>query len=119
MSSRRDPTPWGLTASTWQALAFLLLGLLAVTNAAWFYNIRVTRAEAAAARPSPEHRRVENVVYETPERRPLPAHAPQQTSELKSVEPLAEEPLADDERCIEGQRFKRTGNGFASDPRPC
>lgn len=70
---KTDPAPWGFSATTWQAFAFLLLGMLALTNAAWFYSIRVAKAEAAAVAPAPEPRRVERVVYQTPDGRPAQA----------------------------------------------
>lgn len=118
MSRKPEPKPWGIAAHVWQGWAFALAGLLAVTNAAWFYTVRVTRSEAAAAAPKAAPRPVETVVYQTPDGRPA---APPQDRSIPApgLQWMPPEPLGADERCIDGRRFKRTGNGFASDSRPC
>ena len=116
MIRKPEPKPWGFGAHVWQGWTFALAGLLALTNAAWFYTVRVARSEAAAAAPKAEPRRVETVVYQTPDGRsiapPAPAPAPAPAERLPP-------PLAPGERCIDGRRFQRTENGFTSSNTPC
>lgn len=100
-------------ANGWQSITFVLIGLLALTNAAWFYKLRTVQAEAASA-PAPRAQPVERVIYQTPDGRP----AAPPTSIAPAV-PRRAAPLAPDETCINGQRFKRQGNGFIQQPNPC
>lgn len=105
---KSDPTPWGFSATAWQAFTFVLLGLLALTNAAWFYNIRVAKAEAATAAPAPEPRRAERVVHQTPDGRPV--QAPRARPAPGPDASQRHRPLASDEQCIQGTRFRVSGN---------
>ncbi|NLC36801.1 MAG: hypothetical protein GX772_10235 [Alcaligenaceae bacterium] len=105
---KSDPTPWGFSAIAWQAFAFVLLGLLALTNAAWFYNIRVAKVEAAAAALAPEPRRVERVIYQTSDGRPVAAPRPRPAPAPAASQ--GQRPLASDEQCIQGTRFRVTGD---------
>lgn len=109
---RPEPKPWGFAAHVWQAWVFVLAGLLALTNAAWFYNMRTARVEAAAAAPAPEPRRVERIIYQTPDGRPVaaPRPAPVRVRE----QPAAPTPLQADEQCIGNTRFKVTGDTWTN-----
>ncbi|MGY1457567.1 hypothetical protein ACW5F0_02810 [Luteimonas sp. A534] len=109
-----DPAPWGFSATAWQALAFVLLGLLALTNAAWFYNVRVARAEAAAVTPAAAPIRTERVIYQTPDGQELagpsayPTPTPAAPVQRRPTDQA--KPLSGDEKCIGGTRFGVSGS---------
>ncbi|GGK05973.1 hypothetical protein GCM10011394_13890 [Luteimonas terricola] len=116
MNRHREIQPWGFSAGAWQALALVLLGILALTNAAWFYNVRVVRAEAAASAPEP--RQTERVIYQTPDGRPVagpgayPAPTPAAPAQRRQRGSVHEQPLASDEHCIDGTRFRVDGSNW-------
>lgn len=109
---KHEPKPWGIAAHTWQAFAFALAGLLAITNAAWFYTVRVARAEAAA--PPPEPRRTERVIYQTPDGRTVPAPTPRPAPAAAPRRVERPAPLAADEECVGTTRFRRSGNTWTN-----
>lgn len=112
MTKRKtDPTPWGFAATSWQAFAFILLGILALSNAAWFYSLRVAKAEAAAAKPTPAATVTERVIYQTADGREV------EQPQVPSYRPAP--PLGPDERCIGGQRIRETPQGFTQLETPC
>lgn len=118
MTRKPEPKPWGFSAHVWQAWVFALAGLLALTNAAWFYTVRVTRVEAAAATPAPEPKRIERVIYQTADGRqvptPYPTPAREPTPARVHREAAPREPLRADEQCIGGTRFRIRGDAWTS-----
>lgn len=92
----------------WFAWAMLLIGALALSNAAWFYNWRertVAHAdELAAARSS--RATAERVVYEYRQARPAPTTTP--TRHLET-----------NEECRGGIVIRRSGNAIESTGEHC
>lgn len=96
-------------SARWQALTYVTIAALAITNAAWFYNWRARavdhaqvvqqlRRDVKAAEPM--------IVYQYAEpRQPTRAQQPP--------------PLAADERCMGGQVLRRIPNGWAGTGRRC
>lgn len=94
-------------AGRWQAIAYTLAAVLALTNAVWFYNWRARAVEhhteltlARSAQPEPV------IVREYVER-------PEPTTRARTTT------LADDERCIGGQVLRKIPNGWAGTGRNC
>ena len=122
MARKYEPRPWGISAFGWQAVAFVLAGLIALTNAAWFYQSRVAKVDAAAAMPAQQPNRLERVIYQTPDgqtvpppvARPTPSNSYTPTTRRERIRPLN-----DDEQCIQGQRFRQVENGFIQIQQAC
>ncbi|UNK44012.1 hypothetical protein MNO14_08185 [Luteimonas sp. S4-F44] len=100
------------TNNAYQAWTYILAGLLALTNAAWFLSSRIkandhAAALAAATAPAPTR---ERVVYEYRER-PQPQSANTRSSFQRT--------LAPNEQCRSGFVFTRDGNAWGASGERC
>lgn len=92
------------SAGTWQAIAYATLSALLLTNAAWFYTSRVHAVEAQEAKQAAaaaQRAAVSDAAQQVYVRQldALPQHGPSK-------------PLAENERCIAGQRVRVEGSRY-------
>lgn len=92
----RKEDPWGWEATTWQAWSFFLLAALLLSNAAWFYRLRVAAAE------SPPVQRSSQQPIAKDHNSPYDWQAVEAAARRDLARPM---PLKPGERCIRGQRF--------------
>jgi precorrin-3B methylase len=94
-------------AAKWQAIAYVLAGVVAISNAVWFYNWRARAVDhhneltiARSQKKQPE----QVIVYREAQR-------PRESQRRPA--------LADDEQCTQGQVIRRIPNGWENTGRRC
>lgn len=104
-------------SNAYQAWTYILAGLLALTNAAWFLSSRVTANDHAAQLRAAQVQGppVQRVIYEYRNRTPEPAVGPGMQRRLESDERC--QPIAGGSR--EGVVISKRGNEWSSDGERC